>query len=356
MFNSSGQLLFGGPKGVTWFYPDNITKSEQVTTPLISAISLFGKPLHITNKGPLKENINSQKSITLSHDQNSLSFEFGAICYTNPNKVKYKWILEGFEEQWNGPTSVREAIYSKLPHGDYTLKVMVSNDDGVWQSNIKTLAIQITPPFWKTPLAYVFYAIVLLGLIMLNMHYYKIIIQERHSSEKQQFFISIAHDLRTPLSLIKLPVEKMVEDGGKTESEKRNLSLVKRNVDRLTNLVNQLLDFQKADLQKMQLQVEETNIGQFINERIESFSPLASEKQIEVISNLPNKLILWIDRSKMEKVMFNLLSNAFKYTPSGGTIEIEVEQSSKYAIIHVKDTGEGIPTNQQKNIFQPPLS
>ncbi len=351
--HSSGQMIFGGPKGISWFYPEQITKSAQVTTPLITNVNLFGQQLQIQADGLLSENINSQRTLELEHDQNSLSFEFGAICYTNPQKVSYKWTLEGFEEQWNGPTSVREAIYSKLPHGNYTLKVMVTNDDGVWQPEVKTMQISIAPPFWKTPLAYVLYGIILVGLILLNMHYYHIIIQERHASEKQQFFISIAHDLRTPLSLIKLPVEKMVDEGGKSESEKRNLNLVKRNVDRLTNLVNQLLDFQKADLQKMQLQVEETDLGEFITERLESFAPLATEKQIEVNASLDeNATALWLDRSKMEKVMFNLLSNAFKYTSTGGRIEVVTEVSGKYAIIHVKDTGEGIPTNQQKNIFQ----
>ncbi len=351
--HSSGQMIFGGPKGISWFQPEQITQSTQATTPLITSVSLFGRQLQIQADGPLNENINSQQTLELEHDQNSLSFEFGAICYTNPQKVSYKWTLEGFEEQWNGPTSVREAIYSKLPPGDYTLKVMVTNDDGVWQPQVKTMQISIAPPFWKTPLAYVLYALILTGLILLNMHYYHIIIQERHASEKQQFFISIAHDLRTPLSLIKLPVEKMVDEGGKSESEQRNLNLVKRNVDRLTNLVNQLLDFQKADLQKMQLQVEKTNLNEFITERLDSFAPLANEKQIEVKVALDDPdTFLWLDRSKMEKVMFNLLSNAFKYTPTGGRIEIITELSGKYAIINVKDTGEGIPTNQQKNIFQ----
>ncbi|WP_430809545.1 MULTISPECIES: ATP-binding protein [unclassified Carboxylicivirga] len=351
--HSSGRLIYGGSKGISWFHPDNITKSEQVSTPLLMSMSLFGQKVEIDPDGVLTENINSQQVLKLQHDQNSLSFEFGTICYTNPQNVRYKWKLEGFEEQWNGPTAVREAIYSKLPHGDYTLKVMVTNDDGVWQNQVKTIQISIAPPFWKTPVAYVLYALVLLGLILLNMHYYHIIIQERHASEKQQFFISIAHDLRTPLSLIKLPIEKMVEAGGKDEAEDRNLNLVKRNVDRLTNLVNQLLDFQKADLQKMQLQVEKTHLNQFITERLESFTPLASEKQIKVKTALAEHgEDIWIDRSKMEKVMFNLFSNAFKYTPAGGTIKISTEYTAKYATIHVQDSGEGIPANQQKNIFQ----
>lgn len=348
--HSSGQLLFGGPRGISWFFPSNITKSNQETVPIISSAKLFGQTLNINENGPLTENINSQNKLLLKHDQNTLSFSFGAICYTNPQKIKYKWTLEGFEDQWNGPTSVREAIYSKLPHGNYTLKLMVTNDDGIWQNHIKTIEIEITPPFWKRPVAYVLYAFIMLALILLILHYYHIIVQERHSTEKQQFFISIAHDLRTPLSLIKLPVEKMVEESNEEDS---NLSLIKRNIDRLSNLVNQLLDFQKADLKKMQLQVSEYDINSFTKERVKAFEPLSKEKNINVTISFPNEpTTVWFDRNKMEKVMYNLLSNAFKYTPKNGEIKVCVMVDKKFCTISVDDTGEGIPAKQQKNIFQ----
>lgn len=351
LHHSSGQLIYGGPKGISSFYPHEITKSTQTTTPILNSVKLFGQELAITAEGPLTRNINLQEGLQLAHDQNSVSFSFGAISYTNPQKIQFKWILEGFEEQWNGPTAVREAIYSKLPAGNYTFKVMVSNDDGLWQKEIKTFTLQIAKPWWKTFWAFMIYALLLLGLLFLILHYYHIIIQERHASEKQQFFISIAHDLRTPLSLIKLPIEKMVEE--QEVDDNRNLSLVKRNVDRLTNLVNQLLDFQKADLHKMQLQVEEHLLNSFIRDRIDSFAPLAQEKKIEVSLQQPNSdVLLWFDYNKMEKIMYNLLSNAFKYTPAGGSIKVSLEVTSKHAVIAVTDTGEGIPANQQKNIFQ----
>ncbi|TAJ14507.1 hybrid sensor histidine kinase/response regulator [Marinilabiliaceae bacterium JC017] len=351
--HSSGQLIYGGPKGISFFYPDEITKSTQITTPILNNIKLFGKKLEINPEGPLTRNINLQNGIRLAHDQNSLSFSFGAISYTNPQKIKFKWKLEGFENHWNGPTSVREAIYSKLPPGDFVFKVMVSNDDGIWQKEIKEFSIKIDKPFWKTYWAFFLYALILLCLLFLTLHYYHIIIQEKHATEKQQFFISIAHDLRTPLSLIKLPIEKMAETMSNDEKENRNLVLVKRNVDRLTNLVNQLLDFQKADLKKMQLQADEHPLGAFITERVESFTPLAEEKNIDVSIIQPDSEIpLWFDKSKMEKIMYNLLSNAFKYTPKGGAIKVTIEITQKYAVISVSDTGEGIPAHQQKNIFQ----
>ncbi|MBK3518232.1 hybrid sensor histidine kinase/response regulator transcription factor [Carboxylicivirga marina] len=351
--HSSGQLIFGGSRGVSWFYPKDITKSKQVVKPILTSFEMFGQTVQISNDGPLNEHINLQEKIHLAHNQNSLSFRFGSICYTNPQNVSYKWKLEGFEDNWNGPSNTREAIYSKLPPGNFIFKVMVSNDDGVWQDEVKTLTLKIDKPFWKTPLAYVLYGIILIILILLNMHYYHTIVQDRHYAEKQQFFISIAHDLRTPLSLIKLPIEKMLEKMNSNELEGYNIKLVKRNVDRLTNMVNQLLDFQKADLKKMQLQVELTQFEHFIRERIDTFSPLSTEKNISIdMSFKDDGCELWLDRIKVEKIMFNLLSNAFKYTDVDGSIKIRTKTDNKYAIIEVEDTGEGIPSNQQKKIFQ----
>jgi ligand-binding sensor domain-containing protein/DNA-binding response OmpR family regulator/two-component sensor histidine kinase len=350
--NRAGQLMFGGPKGVTVFNPSDITLSQQQTRPILNAIHLFGKKIEVEPDGILTKNINLQQGIHLQYNQNSIGISFGAIAFTNPQKISYKWKLEGLEDQWNGPSQTREATYTKLPPGNYIFKVSVSNEDGVWQNHIKEFYIKIAMPFWKTPLAFLLYILALAGLFFLALHYYKIILNERHTAEKQQFFISIAHDLRTPLSLIKLPIEKMVNEG--TESSKnKNLELVKRNVDRLTNLVNQLLDFQKSDLKKMQLQVKAHDIVRFLKNKIDSFSPLAEEKNINVtFSSSKEEQELWFDKSKMEKILYNLLSNAFKYTPPNGKITVTLDTDQKYCSILVSDTGEGIPANQQKNIFQ----
>ncbi|MCU4174410.1 hybrid sensor histidine kinase/response regulator transcription factor [Carboxylicivirga sp. N1Y90] len=345
-----GQLLFGGPRGVSYFYPSQIHRSTQKNTPILNEIKLFGKTLPISPDGILQKNINLQETFKLKYNENTFGISFGAIAYTNPHKVMFKWKLEGFEEQWNGPNQIREANYTKVPSGNYTFKLMVSNDDDVWQEAIKKVSISIDKPFYTTFWAYLVYFMIVLSLTLVILHYNKLRLHERHNNEKQQFFISIAHDLRTPLSLIKLPVEKMVEE---SEEEDSNLSLIKRNIDRLSNLVNQLLDFQKADLKKMQLQVSEYDINTFIQERVKAFEPLSKEKNISVTISLPNESSsVWFDRNKMEKVMYNLLSNAFKYTPKNGEIKVCILIDKKYCTITVDDTGEGIPAKQQKKIFQ----
>ncbi len=345
-----GNLHIGGPRGVSYFFPDAITRSQQKNIPILNEIKLFGKTLDISEDGILQANINLQKSLMLRHNENTLNISFGAISYTNPHKIMFKWILDGFEEQWNGPNQIREANYTKIPPGDYTFKLMVSNDDGVWQNKIKELKISIDKPWYTTYWAYLFYFLIILSLTLVILHYNQLRLHERHNNEKQQFFISIAHDLRTPLSLIKLPVDKMIESATEDDS---NLSLIKRNIDRLSNLVNQLLDFQKADLKKMQLQVRDYDINSFIQERVNAFEPLAKEKNINVIISLPETSpLVWFDRNKMEKVMYNLLSNAFKYTANNGSITVCSVIDNKYCNITVDDNGEGIPSKQQKMIFQ----
>ncbi|WP_146192264.1 hybrid sensor histidine kinase/response regulator transcription factor [Marinilabilia rubra] len=351
--HSSGQLYLGGHKGVSYFFPEEITPSDQKVKPILKSIKLFGEELTINPDGPLYKNINLQKGLNLTYNQNSLNINFGAISYTNPHKIRFMWRLKGFEEKWNEPTTINEAIYSKLPPGNYTFQIRVANDDGIWQSSTKEFSILINDPFWKTGWAYLTYIVLFIGLLALIFHYYHTIVQEKHALEKQQFFISVAHDLRTPLSLIKLPIEKLVHNTKSEDAEFRSLSLVKRNVDRLTNLVNQLLDYQKSDLKKMQLQIEEHNLHHFLKEKIESFKPLAEEKRIETeLTDSCNSVEVWFDKNKLEKVIFNLLSNAFKYTPCGGKIRISIQQSKNHVTINVSDTGEGIPKDQQNNIFQ----
>ncbi|TLX72787.1 response regulator [Labilibacter sediminis] len=350
---NSGRIIFGGLSGVTHFYPQQITTSDQVTSPILTGIKLSGEELKIQPDGPLTENINTQEGIHLKYNENSINISFSAIGFSTPNKIQYKWMLEGFENKWNNTPGIKEAIYSKLPPGNFVFKVMCTNDDNIWQKEVKEFAVYIDKPYWKKPLAFVVYMIILGGIIMLILHYSHTILQEKHFEEKQQFFISIAHDLRTPLSLIKLPIEKMIEGDSGNNIETKNLNLVKRNIDRLTNLVNQLLDFQKADLHKMKLQVEESEIISFIKERIELFIPLANEKQIALEFDYPEQEVnLWFDKGKMEKIMYNLLSNAIKYTPEGGSIKLSTKIDKKRFYVTVSDTGEGIPKNQQKNIFQ----
>lgn len=354
MVHRDGRAFFGSPNGVTIFTPRQITKSRQRTTPILQNIKVLGKELVIAEDGFLNENINLQKTINLPYQKNSLSIAYSAIAYTNPHKVQYKWRLKGLNDMWIGPSSTREANFTQIPPGKYTFEVMASNEDGVWHPNsIKSINLVIGKPYWLSIWAILFYTLLVVGVVYLLLKYTRTMLQEKHSMEKQQFFISIAHDLRTPLSLIKLPVEKMVEKSETLDENRKSLVKVKRNVDRLTNLVNQLLDFQKADLNKMLLRPEKINLALFLEERVQAFEPFSQEKNIMLHTNWDETAHeVYLDKDKMEKIMYNLLSNAFKYTPKGGEVMVELTYSKKNCIITVEDTGEGIPQKQQSNIFK----
>lgn len=354
IMNTNGKAHFGGPNGVTIFTPERITKSDKPSSPILNGLKVLGYDIEIESEGILTKNINLQDGIILPYQQNSFTIKFGAIAYTNPHKVQYQWRLVGLNDRWMGPSYVSEANYTEISSGKYTFELMSSNEDGVWHpERIKTFEIHILKPFWLTIWAMAFYVIILGAIVYLLLKYYNTMLHDKHSMEKQQFFISIAHDLRTPLSLIKIPVEKMVEKSETLDENRKSLVKVKRNVDRLTNLVNQLLDFQKVDLNKMQLRPEKMNLVLFLEERVQAFEPFSQEKDIMLLTEWDETAHeVYLDKDKMEKIMYNLLSNAFKYTPKGGEVLVTLKYTKKNCIISVQDTGEGIPQNQQSNIFK----
>lgn len=352
--DNQGNLYFGTPRGITTFKPAEIKPSSQMVSPILREMKVSGKSLEITPDGPLFSNLNLQDEITLKHHQNSISIIFDAIGYTNPEKFKFQWKLEGFDNEWITPTNNKEAIFSNLAPGRYTFMLKVSNDDQLWQPSIKTLSIIILSPFWKTTYAYILYTILLGGIMLSIVRFYRILLLKRNMQEKQDFFISVAHDLRTPLTLLKLPVEKMMQQVDEEQAPDQNLQIMKKNIDRLTNMVNQLLDFQKSDLKKMKLQVERIDLMEHLKRIVSYFEPIKNEKGITTIFEIDqsNTYTVWVDLPKFEKIIFNILSNAYKYTPNQGRIEIVVKENNKSYAIEITDNGEGIPKDQQKHIFQ----
>ncbi len=349
-----GRAYFGGINGVSVFMPEEITKSASTSVPILTGIKVLGKELKVDSSGVLKQNINLQKGMVLPYKKNSFTIEYGAIAYTNPHKVLFQWRLAGLNDVWTRPGNVREANFTSIPPGKYTFELRASNEDGIWQDDVlRVFDIQILKPLWLSAWAILFYILITGVVVYLLFKYVNTLLHDRHSMEKQQFFISIAHDLRTPLSLIKLPVEKMMEKNETLDENKKSLRNVKRNVDRLTNLVNQLLDFQKADLKKMTLRIERINLSTFIEDRVQAFLPFAEEKNIDLTTTLGlDEVFACLDKDKMDKIMYNLLSNALKYNIKGGRVDVSLKETGKHCIISVSDTGEGIPHNHQSHIFK----
>ncbi len=386
----NGEMLFGGINGFNAFYPENIKENTLTAETVITDFSIFNESVAIdekfNNRVILEKPLFETEEIRLKHWENSFSFEFASLHFAAPQKNQFAYILEGFDKDWiNTSSSKRFATYTNLEPGDYTLKVKASNNDGLWDATPSSIKITIVPPFWQTIWAYLLYG--LLGVLALFAYRKFTIIKttEKHSLQlehlekekfedmqqmKLEFFTNISHEFRTPLTLIKGPLEYLKKKGHQLPPEKANeqYSLMQKNTDYLMRLVNQLLDFRKMGQGKLHLVVRNTNIVSFIKEIGEPFQFTAHKRGIDFnVSSSTKILPSWFDHEALEKVMNNLLSNAFKFTPEFGKITIEIQggasehalellplekDPSSYVIIQVKDSGTGIPKENVSHIFE----
>jgi signal transduction histidine kinase/ligand-binding sensor domain-containing protein/DNA-binding response OmpR family regulator len=387
---SNGELLFGGVKGLVAFFSNDIYDNKISAETVFTGLSIFNKPVAIgeeVNGRVILDNAMSNiQEVIFKYDENSFSFEFASLHYAVPQKNQYAYKLEGFNKNWISTSSnKRFATYTNLEPGSYTLKVKASNNDGLWDKTPAQLKITVIPPFWKSMPAKVLYAFLfvasLIALVRISMgrsvkkHQLELVDLEKAKHEeihrlKLEFFTNISHEFRTPLTLIKGPLEYLLkqENEVKPKRLKEQYSMMLKNTDYLLRLVNQLLDFRKMDHGKMNLMVSESDVVQFLNEVGEPFQFLSHKKAIDFkIKSSKKHIITWFDSDALEKIINNLLSNAFKFTPENGIITVDVfegsdfespqelevkEDKSNYIIIQVKDTGPGIPKHRIKHIFE----
>jgi signal transduction histidine kinase/DNA-binding response OmpR family regulator/streptogramin lyase len=386
--SASGELFFGGINGFNAFYPEDIRDNPHAPPVVFTDFQLFNQPASFTDKNsPLAAPINETKELTLAYDQNVFSFEFAALDYTDPAKNRYRYRMENFDKAWRENGTSRTTTYTNLSPGKYVFRVQGSNNDGVWNEEGASIKIIITPPWWQTWWAYTLYVLVftaiLYGLRRYEMNRQQLKHQvevERLQAErknweaarlqaldqlKSRFFANISHEFRTPLTLILGPVEQEMAAAA-DERSRRNLQLVKTNAQRLLRLINQLLDLSKLESGKMQLRAAAGDLVAFLQNLVVSFAPLAERKRIALrLESTEKKLLVYFDRDKMEKIFSNLLSNALKFTPEGGSVEVEVAVGSSNgssqwratatatatATVTVSDTGIGIPPDRLPFIF-----
>jgi len=375
---SKGELLFGGAYGFNIFNPRNIRHADKSQALTLTGLQVFNKTVGVGEKLNghviLPQSISEARGITLRYNENVFSIEFAALDLSNPEKVKYAYMLEGFNKQWlisNDKT--RKAVFTNLDPGDYIFKVRTADDKGGWNPQELSLNIRISPPFWKTPLAYVLYWVLLVGVLILartmilrraKMRF--AIGQERQEAHrlheldmmKIRFFTNVSHEFRTPLSLILIPLDKIIRD---TENPARRsqFQLIHRNARRLLNMVNQLLDFRKLEERELRLSLSRGDAVRFIRELSYSFADMAEKKHIDFAFHTPIKeLNMSFDQDKLERIVFNLLSNAFKFTPDKGRIRVEVnllpgaDLPEQYLQLVITDTGIGIEKEKQEKIFE----
>jgi len=377
LFTTSGMMLCGGVNGITFFQPDKLSVNEIKPQLIISDFKLFNEIIHPSEerngKVILKKSINETKKIELPYSLNSMEFVFSSLHFSNPKKNQYKYILEGFNEKWqySKGNERRFASYTNVPPGNYIFKVYGSNSVGVWTDEPKEISVIINKPWYLTTLAILLFSLLTFAIIysFVKIRLNQIRLRSKLDIEsaihenseemnqmKLQFFTNISHELRTPLTLIVGPLSQIMNGQVNTKDVPKLNSIMYKNSNRLLKLINQLLDFRKAESGNLNLIVQNDELVSFVGEVFTAFEDIALEKDIKFLFLSPKKeLDAWFDNDKIEKILYNLLSNAFKFTPKGKGITVSLEKETinneDYAIIKVIDFGIGIPKDELVSIF-----
>lgn len=383
--DKSGDIYFGNYRGVDYFHPNQIPVNNNKPSVYLTDFKLFNKTVEIgTDNSPLNKVIAETDEIVLKYDQSVFTIDYVGINYTRPEKNQYAYYLEGFESDWNYVGNGTSATYTNLPKGDYVFKVKSANNDGVWSKEPLELIITILPPWWKTVWAFLVYlALFLLTLYLYSKSFKKrikekqLISNERESrlqkeelhEKKLRFFTNISHEFRTPLTLIMNPIEDIIQSKNLSlpAEIKEKHQIIHKNADRLSKLINELMDFRKLELNKARVKINKIELISFVNELASHFNEEALNREIYLnIEANVDSLTVWADPSMLDKIIFNILSNAFKVTNEGGTITVCISVKNRLEIlplvdkkvpvkvfeISIKDTGPGLEKDQVNKIFE----
>jgi signal transduction histidine kinase/DNA-binding response OmpR family regulator/ligand-binding sensor domain-containing protein len=408
---SNGTFIVVSPDGISVFDPNSFKRSRKQTNPVLTRLAINNNTLN-GQTSPLDPDFVTQSDIsvlnelTLDYHHNNLTIEFSSMELNSPEKNIYRHKLEGYDQEWiETDFRARTATYTNLPAGEYTFRVKASNRHGVWSDNERTLKVNILPPPWRTTWAYTGYGILFIGLLYgarknivqrerlkSNLKLAKVEQEKEHfelekakevDKVKSTFFANISHEFRTPLTLIKGPVQNLLEQFADHPNVKEQLKLVQRNSDLLLRLINQLLDLAKLESGHLTIEKSENDLNSFLTAVIKSFSSMAIQKSITLEMKLPSvKYLVSFDKDKLETILINLINNAIKFTPAGGSVTvkaaIENHQVSKElgadgtplrrrgeglpaagfakaggeVVLTVSDTGIGIPLDQQGKVFE----
>ncbi len=400
---ASGRLFFGGGGGLNAFYPRHIMDNPLAPPIAIEDFLLFNQPVPIGGPdSPLHAAIHKTQKLTLTRKDSIFSFEFTALDYANPEKNQYAYRLDPLQDRWTYTDSKnRFATYSNLDPGNYVFRVKGSNGDGIWNSTGVSLPIYMRPPPWRTWWAHTLYLLILTYLlfIYIRSHHRKLArerflneeldrkvvkrtaqlqkkneeLSENHRQRvrqarqlknqarrlsemdalKTRFFVNISHEFRTPLTLILGPLDDLIAQAAAEKNGTRQLTMIRRNGERLMKLIDELLDVSKLEAGQMTLQAQRQDLVAFLARYRAMFSPIAERKQIAMVFQSDEEsLALYFDRDKLDKILTNLLSNAFKFTPERGKILLKLSsQDANWIGIRIKDTGPGIPKEQLSHVF-----
>jgi ligand-binding sensor domain-containing protein/signal transduction histidine kinase/CheY-like chemotaxis protein len=374
--SSNGWIFVGGINGIDYFNPALFRESSYTGHPILTQLRIFNTPIEPSGKYNgrqiLDREINAVSGIVLNCRQNNFVLEFTSDHYVIPEKNRFRYRLRGYNPKWiEVNASQRYAAYENLPAGNYEFLLQSSNSDGVWSDAVKSLQITILPPPWLTWWAYLAYVLMAAGIGWTVFSYFRskqrwkrdFFIRETEQRKKEElnemklnFYTNITHELRTPLSLIMAPLRDLVKQQEGDEYARFRLKIITDNAHKLLNLINQLLDIRRSSEQTLPLAISCHNIHAMVKSVVDSFCYQSEQAGIYLHFIPPNRACKgWFDLEKIEKVLCNLVSNAFKFTPPNGNIEVRLwtqeEDGRQFAFVSVKDSGIGIASNEQSKIF-----
>ncbi len=361
---NDGELFVGGNKGINHFYPEDLYSGTHSLPIVFTDFKLFNKPVDFSSqKGVITKHISKYESLTLKADQNDISFDFVALDYNLPKQLNYSYMLENYDRDWNHVKNLTTAGYTNLPPGQFRLKVKASSSDGARKTKELTMNIEILPPWYKTIWALIFYV---LFILLLLYAFFRIVLNwtnlnhkleieklekeknESLSKERIEFFTNISHEFKTPLSLILAPIDNMIENGnGSTE----DYNLIKKNANRLLRLIDQLMDFRRNEINNLNVQHSIFEVNLFVREILDSFQNLADQQEIQLTYKPCPDTCIKMDKDKLDKILFNLMSNAFKACKSGDSIMVRTAFKGNELELQVNDSGKGISAQNLNKIF-----
>ena len=370
--DKSGYFYFRSGNGYNRFHPDSLLTNNHKPPVFITNFRINNQTVPIKNNGILTRHINMTNKITLDYHQKVISFNFATLEFDNANKNEYAYKLEGFDDNWvHTDASDRLATYTNLNGGEYVFKVKATNSDGIWNDQEASLTINIMPAPWKTWWAYAIYSVLILVLVLVVAR--AIIVRERLRANlqlervelekmqevnemKSRFFANVSHEFRTPLTLIAGPVNDILEKED-NPGKRQHLQIVKRNTDRLKRLIDQIIDLSQLEAGKLSINEKEINLFEFLRALSSSFSSLAVKKKISYHLEIPKKHVtVIIDDEKLEMILYNLISNALKFTPAGGVVTVSTamtnDEAGSYLRLAVCDTGPGLDEKEKQEVFE----
>lgn len=368
LITKSGIVYLGGDNGLNIFNPNNlqtIKQSYPIVFEKLSVENKESKPSEGNESGISDKSILYENHFMLNHNQTFFSVDYVVLKYPYAKNVYYSYKVEGYNDNWIDTSQTGKVNLINMPHGNYVLNVKAKFGSG--EEVVKKIHITIKPPYWKTPVAYICYCLLIISLVYGVMKYYseriKLInsllfekkqrqLEHDFNEERIQFFTSFSHELKTPLTLILAPIEDLISET-ETIKSKKSLTLIQKNAKQLLHTINKLLEFRKSNLGLSKLRIEEHNLTFFLEQWVHNYYPLAKNRDISLSYDFPEEnLLAWFDLDKMHIIFNNLLSNAFKYTQNKGEIFVALTFDEESFEITVKDTGYGIDPSELDHIFE----